>query len=79
MTCCVGSFKCDTLDGWSLSVSYMVEAYVKEDLDLYDVDSIVVSQPTPSEYTSSLHKRCKTFEVKQFLGLSKGQVKLECR
>ena len=57
----------------------MVEAYVKEDLDLYDVDSIVVSQPTPSEYTSSLHKRCKTFEVKQFLGLSKGQVKLECR
>ncbi|XP_067930172.1 uncharacterized protein [Watersipora subatra] len=75
-----GSFSSETLDDWVLGIDYTVHAYVVEDEDLRDYDSIVVSQQSPIGNTgsSSPTKTCQKFEVKQFLGLTKAHVVLEC-
>lgn len=56
----------------------MVKAYVLEDSDLSDIDTIIVSQQSQVSNTQKDSKP-NTFEFKEFLGLRDAQVILECR
>ena len=75
-----GTFSCKSLKNWNLEISYSVKAYVTEDSDLMDTDTIIVSQPAPAITSSHSQqpKACNTFEFKEFLGLRDAQIVLEC-
>ena len=65
-----GTFSCKSLKNWNLEISYSVKAYVIEDSDLMDTDTIIVSQPTPAITSSHSQqpKASNTFLVQRVSG-----------
>lgn len=69
------------MDLWQLTLNYKIRAYVTNgmtpDLDLWDEVEVIVFESTKPR--QPIPQACQKFEVNQFLGFSKAELRLECR